>query len=94
KCNEVCHARDQLINNLANETQRKCEESFYELVDEQREVEQKTLTIAQAVQENFEALELLTKRSITKKIKSYRWSQVPIEKALEVVMILKNSESI
>ncbi|CAF4837380.1 unnamed protein product [Rotaria sp. Silwood1] len=79
---------------LANETQKKCEESVYELVDGQREVEQKTLTIAQAVQENFEALELLTKRSITEKIKSYRWSQVPIEKALEVVMILKNSESI
>ncbi|CAF1579491.1 unnamed protein product, partial [Adineta steineri] len=104
---------------LANEAQRKCEESLGGLVNEQREVEQQKATveklkervkideekasvIAQAAQEDLdaampaleaanEALASLSKSSITE-VKSYGRPPVPVEKALEAVMILRNSE--
>ncbi|CAF1063283.1 unnamed protein product [Rotaria sordida] len=104
---------------LANEAQKKCEESLGGLVNEQREVEQskatveklkervkideeKASTIAQAAQEDLAAampaleaantaLQSLTKSSITE-VKSYGRPPVPVEKALEAVMILRNSE--
>ena len=104
---------------LANEAQKKCEESLGGLVNEQREVEQskatveklkervkideeKASTIAQAAQEDLAAampaleaanlaLESLTKASITE-VKSYGRPPVPVEKALEAVMILRSSE--
>jgi dynein heavy chain len=104
---------------LANEAQKKCEESLGGLVNEQREVEQskatveklkervkideeKASTIAQAAQEDLaaampallaanQALESLSKSSITE-VKSYGRPPVPVEKALEAVMILRNSE--
>ncbi len=104
---------------LANEAQKKCEESLGGLVNEQREVEQskatveklkervkideeKASTIAQAAQEDLAAampaleaanlaLESLSKSSITE-VKSYGRPPAPVEKALEAVMILRNSE--
>lgn len=104
---------------LANEAQKKCEESLGGLVNEQREVEQskatveklkervkideeKASTIAQAAQEDLAAampaleaanlaLESLSKSSITE-VKSYGRPPVLVEKALEAVMILRNSE--
>ena len=104
---------------LANEAQKKCEESLGGLVNEQREVEQskatveklkervkideeKASTIAQAAQEDLAAampaleaanaaLESLTKSAITE-VKSYGRPPVPVEKALEAVMILRSSE--
>jgi dynein heavy chain len=65
--------------------------------------EEKASTIAQAAQEDLAAampaleaanaaLESLTKSSITE-VKSYGRPPVPVEKALEAVMILRNSEA-
>jgi dynein heavy chain, axonemal len=104
---------------LANDAQKKCEESLGGLVNEQREVEQskatveklkervkideeKALTIAEAAQKDLDvampaleaastALESLSRNSITE-VKSYGRPPVPVEKALEAVMILRNSE--
>ena len=105
---------------LANDAQKKCEESLGGLVNEQREVEQSKATveklkervkideekaslIAQAAQEDLAAampaleaaniaLESLSRKSITE-VKSYGRPPVLVEKALEAVMILRNSEA-
>ncbi|CAF0978027.1 unnamed protein product [Adineta ricciae] len=104
---------------LANEAQKKCEESLGGLVNEQREVEQskaaveklkervkvdeeKAELIANAAQEDLAAampaldaanaaLAALSKSSITE-VKSYGRPPLLVEKALEAVMILRNSE--